>query len=122
VVGRALLRADWKHAVELLLMPRPGERQDVAAARRHFAATRDALGAHHMMPHFMHAERALLLALHKVVPQGPRLRCRAAPCRACAAPFLACFLLAARTAFGSLPPRPSARARGFFSSLFSSLF
>jgi tRNA(Glu) U13 pseudouridine synthase TruD len=46
-VGAALLRGDWKGAVELVLAPSPGERADVAAARRAYTDRGDAAVSGH---------------------------------------------------------------------------
>jgi len=63
LIGRALLRSDYGEAVSLILMPRPGEREDVLAAREYFARTRDIQGALARMPNFMRPEIAALQQL-----------------------------------------------------------
>lgn len=64
-VGRHLLRGDWQAALDLLLRPRDGERDDVRKAREHYAANGDPGAALRMMPKFMVAERAVLGALEQ---------------------------------------------------------
>lgn len=61
-VGLALLRSDWKRAVDLILRPRPGEDPSVEAARRAWYDDRDLNQAISLMPRRAVAERALLEA------------------------------------------------------------
>lgn len=61
-VGLALLRSEWKRAVELILRPRPGEDPSVEAARRAWSDDRDLNRAIALMPRRAVAERALLEA------------------------------------------------------------
>jgi len=61
-VGLALLRSDWKRAVDLILQPRPGEDPAVEAARRAWCDDRDLNRAISLMPRRAVAERALLEA------------------------------------------------------------
>lgn len=61
-VGLALLRSDWKRAVDLILRPRPGEDPSVEAARRAWYDDRDLNLAISLMPRRAVAERALLEA------------------------------------------------------------
>jgi len=61
-VGLALLRSDWKRAVELILRPRPGEDPSVEAARRAWYDDKDLNRAISLMPRRSVAERALLEA------------------------------------------------------------
>jgi len=59
-VGLALLRSDWKRAVDLILRPRPGEDPSVEAARRAWCDDQDLNRAISLMPRRAVAERALL--------------------------------------------------------------
>jgi|SRR5258706_1887789 len=61
-VGLALLRSDWKRAVDLILQPRPGEDPSVEAARRAWNDDKDLNRAISLMPRRAVAERALLEA------------------------------------------------------------
>ena len=61
-VGLALLRSDWKRAVDLILQPRLGEDPSVEAARRAWNDDRDLNRAISLMPRRAVAERALLEA------------------------------------------------------------
>lgn len=61
-VGLALLRSDWKRAVDLILRPRPGEDPSVEAARRAWCDDKDLNRAISLMPRRAVAERALLEA------------------------------------------------------------
>lgn len=64
-VGAALLRGEWETALNLILQPRDGERQDIVEAREYFLKTRDADGALLRMPRQLVAERAVLTGLRK---------------------------------------------------------
>lgn len=61
-VGLALLRSDWKRAVDLILRPRPGEDPSVEVARRAWCDDKDLNRAISLMPRRAVAERALLEA------------------------------------------------------------
>jgi tRNA pseudouridine13 synthase len=61
-IGLALLRSDWRRAVDLILRPRPGEDPSVEAARRAWYDDKDLNRAISLMPRRVVAERALLEA------------------------------------------------------------
>jgi tRNA pseudouridine13 synthase len=61
-IGLALLRSDWKRAVDLILRPRPGEDPAVEEARRAWYDDKDLNRAISLMPRRVVAERALLEA------------------------------------------------------------
>ncbi|KAJ0411296.1 hypothetical protein ATCC90586_005705 [Pythium insidiosum] len=63
VVGRALLRKDFKLAVLLLLRPQDGEASKIREAREHFRQHKDVAAALRMLPPFLVAERAVLEGL-----------------------------------------------------------
>ncbi|CAM9571786.1 unnamed protein product, partial [Phaeothamnion confervicola] len=68
-VGRALLREDWKAAVELVMRPREGEHEDASAARANYLARPDdPAAALRQLPYFLGGERAMMAAL---VRHGP---------------------------------------------------
>lgn len=58
--GAALLRGEWDTAVQLIMAPRTGDRQDMADARAAWANKRDAKTALHRLPRGAAAERALM--------------------------------------------------------------
>ena len=58
--GAALLRGEWDAAVQLIMAPRSGDRQDMADARAAWATSRDAKTALHRLPRGAAAERALM--------------------------------------------------------------
>lgn len=64
-IGAALIRRDWSEAVDLLLKPRKGEREDIQAARDFFAASekQDVLGTLERMPWQCTIERKILSGL-----------------------------------------------------------
>lgn len=63
VLGRALLRKDFKLAVLLLLRPQEGEASKVRQAREHFRQHKDVAAALRMLPPFLIPERAVLEGL-----------------------------------------------------------
>ena len=63
VVGRAMLRGDWKLTVSLLLAVREGEREDVKKAREYLRDTADVLGCLDRMPRSQRLERQLMEAM-----------------------------------------------------------
>eukprot|EP00249_Psilotum_nudum_P012522 c23830_g1_i2 orf=290-1879(+) len=65
MIGAALLRGEWKNAVDLILQPRDGERKEISEAREYFMKTKDADGALLRMPHQRATERAVLTGLRK---------------------------------------------------------
>jgi len=69
-LGRALLRRDWKLAIELILSPRPTERSDVAALREDLKKTWDIPAIVRRLPSFLVAERSVLLSLAKFGPRA----------------------------------------------------
>eukprot|EP00047_Mylnosiga_fluctuans_P005870 m.243244 g.243244 ORF g.243244 m.243244 type:complete len:621 (-) comp14197_c0_seq1:211-2073(-) len=68
VVGRALLRGAWADAVSLILDPRPGEDDDITAARRVWKETGDANKTMNKMPSRCRVERQLL---QNITATGP---------------------------------------------------
>jgi tRNA pseudouridine13 synthase len=50
VIGKAVLRGDYKQVIELILKPRPGDNDDIAAARRYYAETSDIGGTLSRLP------------------------------------------------------------------------
>ena len=62
-VGLAIIKQDWKEAVNLILKPREGDQHDVQEAREYFAKTADAQGALDRLPHWMSIERGVLEGL-----------------------------------------------------------
>ncbi|RUS20161.1 pseudouridine synthase [Endogone sp. FLAS-F59071] len=59
-VGRALLRGEWEEAVELIMMPRPGEREEFQAARQHWHEHHDPSAALRLFPRRCVAETQIL--------------------------------------------------------------
>ncbi|KAL3669682.1 hypothetical protein V7S43_005064 [Phytophthora oleae] len=60
LLGRAMLRKDYKLAVLLLLRPQEGEASKIRAAREHFRQHKDVSAALRMLPPFLIPERAVL--------------------------------------------------------------
>ncbi|KAF4130303.1 tRNA pseudouridine synthase D (TruD), partial [Phytophthora infestans] len=60
LLGRAMLRKDYKLAVLLLLRPQEGEASKIRAAREHFRKHKDVAAALRMLPPFLVPERAVL--------------------------------------------------------------
>ena len=58
--GAALLRGEWETAVQLIMAPRAGERQDMTDARAAWATNRDAKTALQRLPRGAAAERAVM--------------------------------------------------------------
>lgn len=75
--GFALMAGEWEAAVKAILMARPGEREDVAAARRLFWDAGDPAGAAAQLPMRMGAERACL-QVHFIALHHPESLCGAA--------------------------------------------
>lgn len=65
LIGAALLRGEWKAAVDMILDPREGEREAVRKIREHYKESNNVEAALRRMPHHMAAERAVLLCLKK---------------------------------------------------------
>jgi tRNA pseudouridine13 synthase len=65
LIGRAMLRKDFKLAVLLLLRPQEGEASKIREAREHFRQHKDVAAALRMLPPFLVAERAILEGLQQ---------------------------------------------------------
>lgn len=65
-IGIELIRGQWQAAIDLLLMPREGERNDVAAARVKWEETKDPNETLKLFPRWCTAERAILERMTKV--------------------------------------------------------
>ncbi|KAF1329840.1 Pseudouridylate synthase 7, partial [Globisporangium splendens] len=63
LIGRAILRKDFKLAVRLLLRPQEGEASKIREAREHFRQHKDVAAALRMLPPFLIPERAVLEGL-----------------------------------------------------------
>ncbi|XP_050917141.1 multisubstrate pseudouridine synthase 7 isoform X1 [Lathyrus oleraceus] len=63
LIGAALFRGEWKHAVDLILDPRDGEKYIIAKARKYYKDTNDIAGTLKQLPQFLVAERAVLKCL-----------------------------------------------------------
>uniref|UniRef100_K3WA30 TRUD domain-containing protein n=1 Tax=Globisporangium ultimum (strain ATCC 200006 / CBS 805.95 / DAOM BR144) TaxID=431595 RepID=K3WA30_GLOUD len=63
LIGRAILRKDFKLAVRLLLRPQEGEASKIREAREHFRQHKDVAAALRMLPPFLVPERAVLEGL-----------------------------------------------------------
>ncbi|RKP13818.1 pseudouridine synthase [Piptocephalis cylindrospora] len=61
-IGRAILQNDWEGVYHLLMLPRDGETEDIASARRRWFQTRDAQEALASFPRRHTAERSILRA------------------------------------------------------------
>ena len=64
-IGRAILKKDWKGAIDLILDPRSGEKSDIADARTYFKETGDARETLRRLPIWMTAERSILGGIEK---------------------------------------------------------
>ncbi|XP_071680693.1 multisubstrate pseudouridine synthase 7 [Lolium perenne] len=65
LIGAALLRGEWKTAVNLVLDPREGERDDIKEVREHYKQHGDIDMALRNFPRHLVAERSILLCLRK---------------------------------------------------------
>lgn len=65
LIGRAMLRKDYKLAVVLLLRPQDGEASKIREAREHFRQHKDVAAALRMLPPFLVPERAVLEGLQQ---------------------------------------------------------
>ncbi|CAH0514847.1 unnamed protein product [Peronospora belbahrii] len=65
LIGRSMLRKDYKLAVLLLLRPQEGEASKIRAAREHFRQHKDVAAALRMFPPFLVPERAVLEGLQQ---------------------------------------------------------
>ena len=66
VVGRAIIRGDWKLACSLLLGVREGENREVQAAREYMRDTHDVLGTLDRLPWYCRVERKLLEGMREM--------------------------------------------------------
>lgn len=64
-VGAALLKGEWKDAVDMILDPRETERHVVNDAREYYKETGDIDGTLRQLPRYLVAERAILQCLKK---------------------------------------------------------
>ncbi|XP_037472825.1 pseudouridylate synthase 7 homolog [Triticum dicoccoides] len=64
-IGAALLRGEWKNAVNLVLDPREGERDDIKEVREHYKQHGDIDMALRNFPRHLVAEKAILQCLRK---------------------------------------------------------
>mmetsp|Transcript_6179 Transcript_6179/g.22735 ORF Transcript_6179/g.22735 Transcript_6179/m.22735 type:complete len:702 (+) Transcript_6179:121-2226(+) len=62
-IGMVLLKGQWQEAMDLLLQPREGEREEYAEFRRQYAVNGDVKAALKMVPRVMVAERCVLEGL-----------------------------------------------------------
>jgi tRNA pseudouridine13 synthase len=67
-IGKSLLLCDWQKALDLVLMPRVGEAEDITAARKLWAETRDPQKAWDIFPKRRNVERC---ALNGIILHGP---------------------------------------------------
>ncbi|TKY61401.1 Multisubstrate pseudouridine synthase 7 [Spatholobus suberectus] len=63
LIGAALLRGEWKLAVDMILDPRDGERNAIAKARKYYKESNDVVGTLKQLPRYLVAERAVLQTL-----------------------------------------------------------
>ncbi|ESW19147.1 hypothetical protein PHAVU_006G100200 [Phaseolus vulgaris] len=63
LIGAALLRGEWKLAVDMILDPREGERSAIAKARKYYKENNDVVGTLKQLPRYLVAERAVLQSL-----------------------------------------------------------
>ena len=83
-IGRALIKSEWKLAVNLLFTPREGDKDDLVEAKIRFAA-KDYRGALAMLPNSLHSEGYVLeslinhpgdyLGAYNRIAKNPRLIC-----------------------------------------------
>ncbi|KAF9427759.1 multisubstrate pseudouridine synthase 7 [Podila epigama] len=64
-IGRALLRGEWNEAVDLIMKPRVGEKEEGRKAREHWDKHRDAAAAMKMFPRTWVAEGKILWTFNK---------------------------------------------------------
>ncbi|EGC35975.1 hypothetical protein DICPUDRAFT_32540 [Dictyostelium purpureum] len=62
-IGIAMIQNNWKKAVDLILDPREGEREEATKARQYYKDTGDAKTTITMLPRGLNAEKKLLIAL-----------------------------------------------------------
>ncbi|XP_047342488.1 multisubstrate pseudouridine synthase 7 [Impatiens glandulifera] len=65
LIGAALLRGEWKTAVNLVLDPREGERDVIQTLREYYKESGDIDGTLRQLPRYLVAERAILQCLKK---------------------------------------------------------
>ncbi|KAG4396667.1 hypothetical protein AAZX31_19G228800 [Glycine max] len=63
LIGAALLRGEWKLAVDMILDPRDGEKSAIAKARKYYKESSDVVGTLKQLPRYLVAERAVLQTL-----------------------------------------------------------
>jgi len=74
VIGQAILRSDFKEAVQLIIGPKEGDDPELANAKQLYANTGDADGALKMLsPHDYNVEYALLRGLKAITHQNDHL-------------------------------------------------
>ncbi|KAG9151801.1 hypothetical protein Leryth_002073 [Lithospermum erythrorhizon] len=64
-IGAALLRGEWKSAVELILDPRESDKDEITRVRELYKESRDIERTLKQLPRYMVAERAILQCLRK---------------------------------------------------------
>ncbi|KAF9585989.1 multisubstrate pseudouridine synthase 7 [Lunasporangiospora selenospora] len=69
-IGRAIIKGAWSQAVDLILLPRPGEAEDAEKARQHWADNRDPKEALKMFPRRWVAESRILWSYQKAGHQN----------------------------------------------------
>ncbi|XP_074292662.1 uncharacterized protein LOC141619546 isoform X2 [Silene latifolia] len=65
LIGAALLRGEWKAAIDMILDPREGEKDATRKIREQYKEDNDVNGALRRLPYYMVAERAILHGLKK---------------------------------------------------------
>lgn len=65
LIGAALLRGEWKAAVDMILDPKEGEKDAVRKIRENYKKSNDVDGTLRRLPHHLVAERAILNLLKK---------------------------------------------------------
>ncbi|XP_076899980.1 uncharacterized protein LOC143553990 [Bidens hawaiensis] len=65
LIGAKLLRGEWKEAVDMILDPRDGERDDIRRIREYYKESEDIDGTLRQLPRFLVAEKAILQCLKK---------------------------------------------------------
>ncbi|KAL1828255.1 hypothetical protein DCAR_0207453 [Daucus carota subsp. sativus] len=65
IIGAALFRGEWKAAVQMILDPREGERENIREVREYYKESDDIEGTLRQLPRHLVAERAILQCLKK---------------------------------------------------------
>ncbi|XP_074328781.1 multisubstrate pseudouridine synthase 7-like [Apium graveolens] len=78
VIGAALFRGEWKAAVNMILDPREGERENIREVREYYKESDDIEGTLRQLPRYLVAERAILQCLKKS-PRNYLLALKAIP-------------------------------------------